>query len=122
MEGRLARGGPFSLRSVRQRLGRPFHRWDSKAGLNSILAGDSNISQCTRQLVGAKRCSGRLADLLSSLFDPSRDFHHACQLLLIIGFSPVFMDGGQQLDDVEHIDIPQCACVGAHRSPHNDAA
>jgi hypothetical protein len=41
MEGRAREGRPFSLRSVRQRLGRPFHRWDSKAGLNSILAGDS---------------------------------------------------------------------------------
>jgi len=40
MEGQLARVALFRCAACGS-AGRPFHRWDSKAGLNSILAGDS---------------------------------------------------------------------------------
>jgi hypothetical protein len=57
-----------------------------------------------------------------TLFDPSRGLHDFRHLLPIIGLSPVLIDGGQQLGDVEHIDVPQGAHVGVHRSPHDHAA
>jgi hypothetical protein len=40
MEGRLARVACFRCAACGSALAWPFHRWDSKAGLNSIFAGD----------------------------------------------------------------------------------